>query len=270
MAGTVAQTIQGEAGNNPAGQFAVASVIYNRAQAGNFPGGSDPYAIVNAPQQFIGSASPNANALALESAINNGTLNQYGNPGNAVYFQQTGSNTTLGQNGVDLAGNSFSDRWGAPSENFQLPSYGAAGSTIADGTGGTSGFGGSTVDSTTLPGLGDPGLQSGGMPIGTQGGAGGPIPTGNPLQATQPGQGSQVQVGIQQSLLGDLNKWVGGIANQVGTSFDNAVQNTLGGVLNWASRGFLIVVGIVLVGVALFMLANEGRQKAIIESIKGA
>jgi hypothetical protein len=135
MAGSVAATIQGEAGSNPANQFAVASVIYNRMQAGNFPGGGDPYAIVNAPSQFVGSATPNASAQQFADAIAAGNLSQYGTTGNATYFQTTGSNTTLGGVGYDIGGNAFSDVWGAPSSNFTAPAYGASAPAGTPGTG---------------------------------------------------------------------------------------------------------------------------------------
>ena len=126
MAGTLAQTIQGEAGSNPANQFAVAATIYNRMQAGTFPGGSDPIAIVNAPEQYIGSSTPNASAEQLASAIQNGTLSQYGNVGNAVNFQ---SNQNVIAGGTNIGGNYFSDNFGPPTANFVAPQYGGAGST---------------------------------------------------------------------------------------------------------------------------------------------
>ena len=140
MAGSLASTIQGEAGSNPANQFAVASTIYNRMQAGTFPGGTDPYAIVNAPSQFVGSATPNATAQQFADAISNGTLPQYGNVGNATFFQTTGSNTTLGSVGYDIGGNAFSDQWGAPSSGFQPPQYGASGGN-GNGSATSSGIG---------------------------------------------------------------------------------------------------------------------------------
>jgi hypothetical protein len=128
MVGSVAQTIQGEAGSNPAHQFAVAATIYNRWLAGGY--GSSPSSIVNAPNQYTGySASPNASAQQLAAAIENRTLPQYGNVGNAVNFQTAGSNTTLGQcsSCVNIGGNNFSDRFGSPTANFVPPQYGGSG-----------------------------------------------------------------------------------------------------------------------------------------------
>lgn len=131
MAGSVAGTIQGEAGSNPANQFAVASTIWNRLQAGTY--GSSASAIVNAPNQYVGSASPNASAQQFADAIEKGTFPQLGDPGNAVNFRTFGyvnpSNpnspgSAMGTQGFNIGGNAFSDREGAPSANFRPPQYG--------------------------------------------------------------------------------------------------------------------------------------------------
>lgn len=125
MSGSVAGTIQGEAGSNPANQFAVASTIYNRLQAGGY--GSSANAIVNAPNQYTGrSSTPNATAQQFAQAIEDGTLPQYGRVGNAVNFQTAGSDTPLGRNPqtVNIGGNNFSDRFGTPTSSFVPPEYG--------------------------------------------------------------------------------------------------------------------------------------------------
>ena len=125
MSGTLAQTIQGEAGSNPANQFAVASTIYNRMNAGTFPGGTNPTSIVNAPLQFVGfAATPNSSATTFANAITNGTLSNYGSTGNAVNFQsgQTAANNGLTQGGTNIGGNWFSDNLGPPSANSWVAS----------------------------------------------------------------------------------------------------------------------------------------------------
>jgi hypothetical protein len=134
VSGSLAETIQGEAGSDPAAQFAVASTIFNRQQAGTFPGGSSLSAIVNAPLQFVGyNPSPNANAQSLATALQNGTLSSYGNVGNAVNFQSgaTAANNGFTNGGANIGGNYFSDRFGSPTSNFQAPVYGGS----AGGTG---------------------------------------------------------------------------------------------------------------------------------------
>src|SRR5208283_4596980 len=92
----LAQIIQGEA-SNPADQFGVAATIQNRASI-NYGGyGTDAYSQATAPSQF--SAWPNAlqqpsqNATNLANALVNGTLSDYGNTGNALYYNAPGYNS---------------------------------------------------------------------------------------------------------------------------------------------------------------------------------
>lgn len=137
MVGTVAQTIQGEAGSDPANQFAVAATISNRLNAGTY--GSSAYEIVNAPNQYVAGngVSPNSSAVQFANAIENGTLGQYGQVGNAVNFQTAGSNTTLGRDptAVNIGGNNFSDNFGPPTSAFIPPSYGNVDPNANTGTG---------------------------------------------------------------------------------------------------------------------------------------
>lgn len=133
MVGTVAGTIQGESNGTPESMFAVASVIYNRTQYQGFP--DSAYDVVNAPNQFTGySNNPSQTAQNFADAIQNGTLNQYGNTGDALFFQQTGTGL-IGNNSYapSIGGNSFSDLWsgGSPSSEFQAPVYGG---TVAGNT----------------------------------------------------------------------------------------------------------------------------------------
>src|SRR5271166_6108317 len=140
MSGSVASTIQGEGGNSRADMFAVAATIWNRMKSGNFPGGSDPYGIVNAPLQYVAPVTaPSAFATELANAIQNGTLPQYGDVGNAVNFQsgQTAVNSGLTQGGTNIGGNYFSDRLGSPTSSYRPPVYGGTSSaSTATGTGG--------------------------------------------------------------------------------------------------------------------------------------
>lgn len=133
MAGSVAGTIQGESNGTPESMFAVASTIYNRLQGGYGPTAHD---IVNQPNQYLaGSGSPSATAQQFATAIDNGTLGQYGNTGNAVNFRTAGyvnpdnpgsPGSQMGTGGYVIGGNAFSDTGGAPSANFVPPQYGAA------------------------------------------------------------------------------------------------------------------------------------------------
>lgn len=133
MSGTLAGTIEGESNGTPESMFAVASVIYNRSQSGAF-GSSDPNVLVNQPLQFTGSsANPSSTAQQFAAAVQNGTLNQYGSTGNALYFLTSGHNTTIGGGSNTIGGNDFSDQWGSPSASFQAPSYGGVGGTQVGG-----------------------------------------------------------------------------------------------------------------------------------------
>ncbi len=81
---SLASIIQGEA-RSYEGQLAVANVINNRALAGTFPGGSDVYSVANAPNQFVGSQPPTAQATAIANQLQNGTLPS-DNTGGATYY----------------------------------------------------------------------------------------------------------------------------------------------------------------------------------------
>lgn len=143
----LAAVIQGES-SSPAGQFGVASVMYNRmidpTGAGGFVGaGSNDITQVVTPTQFNGynsNTSPYANQLA--SDLWNGNAPTGGNPGNATFFAapsssnaawanpSTASGQGLFSNGANLGGNYFSDTQGPPSSNFQAPSYGSSSPSV--------------------------------------------------------------------------------------------------------------------------------------------
>lgn len=258
MSGTLAQTIQGEAGSNPANQFAVASTIYNRMQAGNFPGGTDPVAIVNAPSQFVGfSGSPNSTAQAFATAIQNGTLPSMGSTGNAVNFQsgQTAANNGFTNGGANIGGNWFSDRFGAPTSNFQAPQYGGAGSTIATGNPDTS--------SGANPGTTDPlGTSVTMNPSGT---------SATTTPSASGAQGTQIQTALQPeetsfitSTVNSIESAMGGGLTKTITAAETAVGNYLGGLQNWFIRAMVIMLGVVLIGIALVFLMwdHGGKQVA--------
>jgi Cell Wall Hydrolase len=135
----LAGIIQGEA-SQPADQFGVASVIQNRLNAG-FPGASGgALGIATAQSQF--SAYPNAlgtptpNAIALATALQNGTLSQYGNTGNALYYNAPGfAYTNNGTNAYSATSNVYSDLFKKqPSSNFRLPQLGGSSIGAGDAT----------------------------------------------------------------------------------------------------------------------------------------
>ena len=135
----LASVIQGEAGSDPASQFAVASVMYNRTQTTGF-GGSDIQSVVT-PSQFLGyNSTPNASAQSLANDLWSGNAPSGGSTGNATYFV-SGSPTGPATSGIigggsNIGGNYYSDTWGSPSSSFQAPVYGGA-QTQSLGTGAT-------------------------------------------------------------------------------------------------------------------------------------
>lgn len=274
MTGTLAETIQGEAGSNPANQFAVASAIYNRQQAGTFPGGANLNNIVNAPSQFTGfSATPNSSAQQFATALQNGTLSNYGSVGNATYFQsgQTAVNNGLTSGGANIGGNYFSDTLGPPTSGFQAPVYGAA-----SGGGSTTTLFqpdyttvGDVVSGGTDPVTGQPDWQLPEVNVGS-GDVYGTSPTGTasatgsstPGTSLTAGTGSNVNVGLQPSTVADIGSWIQAPI----TAAENAMSGWLASLENWFGRGMLILLGIAILLVALWKISGSPSPAVIMEA----
>ena len=122
----LANVIQGEAGT-PDGQLAVATVMQNRLNSGDF--GSSIQQVVT-PSQFNGwqPATSGSNAYSLAQQLLAGTPLPASAAGNSLYFASPASNNANWANpsnpnsivntGVNIGGNFFSDVMGAPSSNF--------------------------------------------------------------------------------------------------------------------------------------------------------
>lgn len=292
MTGSVAATIQGEAGGNPANQFAVASTIYNRMQRGGFPGGASASGIVNAPNQYVAQASPNATAQQFAQAIEDGTLPKYGNVGNAVNFQTAGSSTTLGRDpaAVNIGGNNFSDRFGTPTANFIPPEYGGINAVASsengitnenigtvDFTTGTAfetslGTDGTISDNTaTASGdiLSDPNTgQSVGPMFGQADSTGG--------TAFHPTSGIPTE-GIVKGVTVAKNAILAGVPdvsnalNRVSVAIDAASSTTatyarekIAALEAYAGRGLVMVLAMVLILAAAWLLVPRGTKEAVI------
>ena len=184
----LAGVIQGEA-RSPAGQFAVASVIANRAEASssgfadNVVGVASQGADTGHGVQFSGynpNYSPQAYALA--GAAINGNLSDYGNTGGAngaLYYNGPGGssyNAYVNGGGPNIGGNVFSDRYGqGPSSDFVAPQYNPGAyvaSSQSQTQGGLPAFaqgeGGATDPYTTTGVTGVTGTQGSGAPAFTQ------------------------------------------------------------------------------------------------------
>jgi hypothetical protein len=247
MSGTLAQTIQGEA-SDPAGQFAVASTIFNRAKLGTFPGGSNPVAIVNAPQQYVGyAATPSPTAQALADAIQNGTLDHFGTTGNAVNFQ---SGPTAAANGLtagsNIGGNWFSDQFGAPTANFVPPALGVSQIAAGDPNNSSSGIAAGSGAGSTGGGF-DPAT---GLPAGL-------TDTVANASGTGAGTGSAITVGLQKSLVGDIEGWITQVAKGVWSGVWTSVSSTFLSIQNWFVRAFVIIIGLAILVIGLIKVTGN-------------
>lgn len=194
----LAQIIAGESNGTPGDDFGVASTIYNRTQGVsgyNGPGfGLTGTGAATAPLQFSaypnGLGNPTPNQLALATAINNGTLSNYGDTGNATYYnaagyayQNNGSNA-FGANASGLPSNVYSDQYQQqPSSNFQLPQVSDA-QPVSNGP--LQDLGSpdeaSMYDQYSGFGAGNGDMNSGALTYPSlEGGAGGSFAAGNPI-----------------------------------------------------------------------------------------
>jgi hypothetical protein len=270
----LAGVIQGEAGGDPAAQFAVASTMYNRATISGpyVGGGSGDITAVVLPSQFNGyNPNPNQNAMTLAGALMNGQAPPGGSTGNAVFFAAPVQGNAawaapggpLFQSGTNIGGNYFSDQQGAPSGNFQAPTYTGAGSTIATGPPDTS--------SGANPGTTDPlGTSVTQNPSGT----GTTTTTGTGTAA----QGTQIQTALQPEETSFITSTVTGIENAFGGAFKSALTAAetaagtwLGSVQNWFTRAGLILLGIVLIALALVVIMwDHGGKETVVNISKAA
>lgn len=124
----LAGIIQGEA-RDPADQYGVASVIYNRTAAG-FPGSQNgAIGVATAPRQFSaypnGLQSPTPYATQLAQNLVNGQPPGDAPTGNALYYNGPGGaqyNVYGGTGSYGQGTNAYSDRFNQPpSQDFQLP-----------------------------------------------------------------------------------------------------------------------------------------------------
>lgn len=291
-ASQLAGVIQGEAGSNPAAQFAVASTMYNRmSTAGPYlGGGSGDVTQVVTPTQFNGyNSSPNSNAQSLADALWNGQAPPGGSTGNAVFFAAPvqgnaswaapGSALYTSANSTNIGGNYFSDTQGAPSANFAAPNY--TGATVAQGPAdSSSGLAAGSTDGSYL----------------TQGGAADPYsgdytstyPNPNTAFATtspsttapstssstsgDTGTGTRTDVGLQQGTLAAIQSWITSLMGGTYNAFTQALTGatTYAGTMfasiqNWFVRAFLIIVGVIVLAIGLVhLMGGSGSNRPIV------
>jgi hypothetical protein len=107
----------------------------------------------------------------------------------------------------------------------------------ADNSG--SGITGANLSGNIIP------AASGGTGLATQSGQAGV--TGAPLV---PGGGFLATIGVQP----DIASWANSIVSAIGKGFTDAFSTLFAGLENWVTRGFLIFVGALLLGIAMWRL----------------
>jgi hypothetical protein len=301
----LAGVIQGEAGSDPASQFAVASTMYNRMSIPGpyVGGGSGSVTSVVLPSQFNGyNPNPNSNAMALAGALMNGQPPPGGDTGNATFFAApvrgnaawAAPGGPLFQSGTNIGGNYFSDQQGAPSGNFQPPSYTGAGTTIASGPADNSSGGTDSVtmnsadpnygDITNIPvaGVNAPAAST---PSTTSPSTTSPTTTApttaSPSTSTlggDVGTGTPLTQGLQQGTLTAIQGWITNIESSFGSGLAATLKAAatglgtyFGSVQNWFTRAFLIIVGLVILAVALVALMwDHGGKEAAQQVVRVA
>lgn len=143
-------------------------------------------------------------------------------------------------------------------QNFFGPFTGAsadASSFSTDGSAGGPGFSqaGSGVASGAGAGAASTGSAGAGAPTSSSGSSSG-------------GEGKATTVvGVSNTFFGDLNTWISQTLQRFGAAFqtalgasENSIATFFGGIANWFTRGFLIILGAVLIILAI--IAMTGRS----------
>jgi hypothetical protein len=73
-------------------------------------------------------------------------------------------------------------------------------------------------------------------------------------------QGAQVQVAAQPELVTAVTNWITGLETAMGSTVKGAFSTFFGGTENWLIRGFLIVVGIVILAIGLMKLMDPDNK----------
>ena len=67
--------------------------------------------------------------------------------------------------------------------------------------------------------------------------------------------GGPAATGITPGLAAGISSWIGNIESSVGGAFTKAVGAAFGGIEDWVTRGFLILIGVVILSIALWRIA---------------
>lgn len=95
------------------------------------------------------------------------------------------------------------------------------------------------------------------------------FPTATNTSNIPVGQGTPVAINLPKSTTTDISNWINGIETATGSAFKGAFTAIFGDVTSWLKRGFLIILGALILIVALFMLADKKTQTTILQTAKG-
>jgi hypothetical protein len=73
--------------------------------------------------------------------------------------------------------------------------------------------------------------------------------------------GGPFALGLTTGLATAVNSWISGAETAVGTAFKNAMGGVLTSIENWVGRGFLIIIGLVLLALALWRIMDPSGEK---------
>jgi hypothetical protein len=88
-------------------------------------------------------------------------------------------------------------------------------------------------------------------------------PSSTPTSPDTSSWGQSISLGLMSGFQQKLQEWITSISKGVYDAITTPLQNFFGQAINWFERGFLIVVGLVIAGVALWKLMTPEQQGAI-------
>lgn len=102
--------------------------------------------------------------------------------------------------------------------------------------------------------------------------------TATPSTSTSAAQGAPIQTALQPEEVSQIGTWITGIESAFGggvkgvvTAAETAIGTYFGSVQNWFTRAFLIILGIVVIGVALVALMwDHGGKSAANQAMRVA
>lgn len=198
-----------------------------------------------------------------------------------VYAQKTGGGSLYGAlQAGDYQGVAQVLQGTWPSTSAQsIAAAETTGATVPSGSYSTPG---TTSGATNYTNAGYYTGSSGAWGGGTPGGMGlgnGSSVTGTTAQAqaqqgsaaAAAGVGMPLDVSIEPGLAAGIGGWISSLESGIGSSIQGAVGSVVGSAENWFGRGFLILIGLMLVVIALWaMLSKAGVAPSPGETLKGA